>query len=143
MRPFVKDLARHAIHRKETLNAQFLRCNVLRCPVIHTIADARGRLLSILLTDGATQDCPVADPLIAKRKVARRLLGDKRTTARRSDVGAVSAAPNTCGTIRTKLLNIGALVTVRVRRVRVAMTPARPWRTEFAAAHQALQRSVR
>ncbi len=29
------------------------------------------------MSDGATHDCPVAEPLIAKGKVAKRLLGDK------------------------------------------------------------------
>jgi IS5 family transposase len=44
---------------------------------IHTIADAKGRLLSLLLTDGAAHDCPTAQPLISLGRVAKRLLGDK------------------------------------------------------------------
>src|ERR1700734_2889924 len=45
----------------------------------------------------------------------------------------------TCGTIRTALLKIGAQVTLSVRRVRVAMASAFPWRAEFAAAHLQLR----
>jgi hypothetical protein len=48
----------------------------------------------------------------------------------------------TCGTIRTTLLKIGALVTVSVRRVRVAMASACPFRAEFAAAHFRLRREM-
>lgn len=48
----------------------------------------------------------------------------------------------TCGTIRTTLLKIGALVTISVRRVRVAMASACPFRAEFAAAHLRLRRAM-
>jgi transposase len=44
---------------------------------IHAIADAKGRLISLLLTDGAAHDCPAAQPLISMGRVAKRLLGDK------------------------------------------------------------------
>jgi transposase len=44
---------------------------------IHAIADAKGRLVSLKLTDGSVHDCPVARPLISSGKVAKRLLGDK------------------------------------------------------------------
>jgi transposase len=44
---------------------------------IHAIADAKGRLISLKLTDGSAHDCPVAQPLISSGKVAKRLLGDK------------------------------------------------------------------
>jgi transposase len=44
---------------------------------IHAIADAKGRLISLKLTDGSAHDCPVAQPLINSGKVAKRLLGDK------------------------------------------------------------------
>ena len=44
---------------------------------IHAIADAKGRLISLVLTDGASHDCPAAQPLISKGKAAKRLLGDK------------------------------------------------------------------
>jgi hypothetical protein len=33
-----------------------------------------------------------------------------------------------CGTLRLKLFKIGARVTVSVRRIRLAMTGANPWR---------------
>jgi Transposase DDE domain group 1 len=41
----------------------------------------------------------------------------------------------TCGTIRLKLLKLGAKVTVSVRRIKVAIASACPYRTEFALAH--------
>ena len=44
---------------------------------IHAIADAKGRLLSILLTGGQAHDCPLAERLIRRTKAARKLLGDK------------------------------------------------------------------
>ena len=44
---------------------------------IHAVADARGRLLSILLTGGQTHDCPPARRLIQRTKPAKKLLGDK------------------------------------------------------------------
>ena len=44
-------------------------------------------------------------------------------------------AEATCGTIRLKLLKIGALVRVSVRRIKVAMASAGPYQNEFALAH--------
>src|SRR5919106_380528 len=46
----------------------------------------------------------------------------------------------TCGTIRLKLLKLGAKVTVSVRRIKVAFASACPYRTEFALAHLRLAR---
>ena len=46
----------------------------------------------------------------------------------------------TCGTIRLKLLKLGARVTVSVRRIKVAIASACPYRTEFALAHLRLAR---
>jgi hypothetical protein len=47
-------------------------------------------------------------------------------------------AKATCGTIRLKLLKIGALVRTSVRRVTLAMNSACPYQHEFAAAHTLL-----
>jgi transposase len=44
---------------------------------IHAVADAKGRLLSILLTGGQAHDCPPAQRLIRRTKAAKRLLGDR------------------------------------------------------------------
>ncbi|MGH7555429.1 MAG: IS5 family transposase [Longimicrobiales bacterium] len=44
---------------------------------IHAIADAKGRLLSILLSGGEAHDCPPAQRLIRRTKAAKKLLGDK------------------------------------------------------------------
>ena len=46
----------------------------------------------------------------------------------------------TCGSLRLKLLKIGAQVTVTVRRIRVAMASACPYAAEFALAHARLCR---
>jgi transposase len=43
---------------------------------IHALADARGRILSILLTGGQAHDCPPAQRLIRRTKPAAKLLGD-------------------------------------------------------------------
>jgi hypothetical protein len=49
----------------------------------------------------------------------------------------------TCGTIRLKLLKIGALVRISVRRIVVAMASGCPYQREFRLAHAALaQRAV-
>jgi hypothetical protein len=47
-------------------------------------------------------------------------------------------AAATCGRIRLKLLKIGALVRVSVRRIKIAMPSACPHQNEFALAHQRL-----
>jgi len=52
-------------------------------------------------------------------------------------------AKATCGTIRLKLLKIGALVTISVRRVRIAMASACPYAHEFGLAHAFLASATR
>jgi Transposase DDE domain group 1 len=47
-------------------------------------------------------------------------------------------AEATCGTIRLKLLKIGALVRVSVRRVKLAMASSCPYQLEYALAHARL-----
>ena len=44
---------------------------------IHAVADAKGRLLSFLLTGGQAHDCPPAKRLIRRTKPAQQLIGDK------------------------------------------------------------------
>ena len=44
---------------------------------IHALADAKGRLIAILLTAGEAHDCPVAERLIGRVKTPKRMLGDK------------------------------------------------------------------
>jgi hypothetical protein len=51
-------------------------------------------------------------------------------------------ADATCGTIRLKLLKIGALVRVSVRRVKIAMASACPWQYEFGLAHAFLTKAM-
>jgi hypothetical protein len=48
----------------------------------------------------------------------------------------------TCGTIRLRLLKIGALVKVSVRRVRVSLSSAYPWATLFGQVAQRLRAVV-
>ena len=49
-------------------------------------------------------------------------------------------ADATCGTIRLKLLKIGALVRRSVRRIKFAMASGFPWHNEFALAYVYLER---
>src|SRR3989441_3265713 len=44
---------------------------------IHALADAKGRLIAILLTGGEAHDCPIAKRLIRRVKLSKRMLGDK------------------------------------------------------------------
>ncbi len=44
---------------------------------IHALADAKGRLIAILLTGGEAHDCPIAERLIRRVEPAERMLGDK------------------------------------------------------------------
>ena len=60
---------------------------------------------------------------------------------RRIGLAHTQFATATCGTIRLKLLKIGALVRVSVRRVAVAMASACPSQHEFALAHAFLRRA--
>jgi hypothetical protein len=51
-------------------------------------------------------------------------------------------AAATCGTIRLKLLKIGAQVRTSVRRIKVAMASAFPYRTEYHLAYLYLKRAA-
>jgi DDE family transposase len=57
---------------------------------------------------------------------------------RRIGLAHTQFARATCGTIRLKLLKIGALVRTSVRRIKLAMPSAFPYQTEYRAAHAAL-----
>ena len=63
-------------------------------------------------------------------------------TLRRIGLAGTELANATCGTIRLKLLKIGALVRISVRRVSVAMASACPWQDAFAHAYAALRRAA-
>jgi hypothetical protein len=62
---------------------------------------------------------------------------------RRIGLSHTQFAQATCGTIRLKLLKIGALVRVSVRRVKIAMASACPWQHEFGLAHALLANAAR
>jgi DDE family transposase len=57
---------------------------------------------------------------------------------RRLALQTTELANATCGTIRGKLLKIGALVTISVRRIKLAMASGCPYKPIFATAHRAL-----
>jgi hypothetical protein len=57
---------------------------------------------------------------------------------RRIGLPATRLAKATAGTIRLRLLKVGALVRVSVRRVTIAMASGHPWQRDWAIAHQAL-----
>ena len=61
---------------------------------------------------------------------------------RRIGLAHTQFADATCGTIRLKLLKLGALVRVSVRRIKFAMASACPWQNEFALAHVRLRNAV-
>ena len=57
---------------------------------------------------------------------------------RRLGFKATKLADATCGSIRLKLLKIGALVRISVRRVKIAIASAHPCQRDWALAYQAL-----
>ena len=58
---------------------------------------------------------------------------------RRIGLAGTELARATCGTIRLKLLKIGALITVSVRRVKIAFASSCPQQEVFAIAHHRLR----
>ena len=62
---------------------------------------------------------------------------------RRIGLAHTRLAVATCGTIRLKLLKIGAQVRVSVRRVKIAMATACPYAAEFALAHTRIRAAAR
>src|SRR5690242_20400663 len=60
---------------------------------------------------------------------------------RRIGLAFTQFARASCGSIRLKLLKVGALVKISVRRVHVAMASACPYQQEFALAHALLRRA--
>jgi Transposase DDE domain group 1 len=61
---------------------------------------------------------------------------------RRIGLARTEFAEATCGTIRLKLLKLGALVRNSVRQIKVAISSACPWQGEFALAHLRLTRAA-
>ncbi|MBV8108932.1 MAG: IS1380 family transposase [Hyphomicrobiales bacterium] len=62
---------------------------------------------------------------------------------RRIGLAGTRLAAASCGTIRLKLLKIGALVRISVRRIKIAMASACPYRAEFGTAHALLMQAAR
>jgi hypothetical protein len=62
---------------------------------------------------------------------------------RRIGLTGTAMATATCGTIRLKLLKIGALVVTSVRRVKIAMASSCPYQDIFAHAHERLIAAAR
>jgi hypothetical protein len=61
---------------------------------------------------------------------------------RRVGVAHTQFAEATCGTIRLRLLKLGAVVRISVRRIKLAMASAYPWRDEFALARIPLRNAA-
>jgi Transposase DDE domain group 1 len=61
---------------------------------------------------------------------------------RRIGLAHTQFAEATCGSIRLKLLKIGALVTTSVRRIKLAMASGCPYQHEFALAHARLRNAA-
>ena len=61
---------------------------------------------------------------------------------RRIGLAHTQFAEAACGTIRLKLLKLGALVRVSVRRVKFAMASGCPWQNEWALAHARLRNAA-
>lgn len=57
---------------------------------------------------------------------------------RRIGLKTTQFAKATCGSIRLKLLKVGALVTTSVRRIKIAMASGHPWQREWAIAYDRL-----
>ena len=61
---------------------------------------------------------------------------------RRVGLAGTELARATCGTLRLKLLKIGAQVTISVRRVKIALASSYPWQQMFALAYARLRRAA-
>jgi hypothetical protein len=61
---------------------------------------------------------------------------------RRIGLSHTQFARATCGTIRLKLLKIGALVRLSVRRIKIAMASSCPYQEEFGHAHTMLAHTI-
>lgn len=64
------------------------------------------------------------------------------TALRRIALAGTRLAHATCASIRCKLLKIGALVKVSVRRVKIAMSSGHSYKAEWAIAHARLSRAA-
>ena len=62
---------------------------------------------------------------------------------RRIGLAGTAMATATCGTIRLKLLKIGALVVTSVRRIKIAMASSCPYQGIFTHAHERLCNAAR
>jgi hypothetical protein len=62
---------------------------------------------------------------------------------RRIGLTGTAMAKATCGTIRLKLLKIGALVVTSVRRIKIAMASSCPYQAVFHHAHERLSAAAR
>ena len=61
---------------------------------------------------------------------------------RRIGLAHTQFAQATCGTIRLKLLKIGALVRISVRRIKFAMASGCPWQHEWSLVHARLRNAA-
>src|SRR6516165_1622734 len=83
-----------------------------------------------------------ADPCTGARKARRLRFASLAyvlmTALRRMALQGTELAHATAGTIRLKLLKLGALVTISVRRIKIAIASACPVKGIFLKAHRRL-----
>jgi len=81
--------------------------------------------------------------MVGLGKTQTRAVGEfSKGMQRRIGLAHTQFADATCGTIRLKLLKLGALVRISVRRIKVAMASACPWQDAFALAHARLRNAA-
>jgi Transposase DDE domain group 1 len=78
-----------------------------------------------------SNDASQSAPLVV-RECALRRIGLRHT----------QFSEATCGTLRLRLLKIGALVKISCRRIKLAMASAFPCQQEYALAHVRLARAA-
>ena len=129
-------LPRHSLSRVEA-DARFLYENMYcaRGDMENRIKECQGDLFA----DGASAATMRANQLrLWFAAMAYVLL----CALRRIGLAHTQFADATCGTIRRKLLKLGALVRISVRRVKFAMASACPYQNEFALARARLHNAV-
>ena len=77
-----------------------------------------------------------------KDKEQPRYVDDASRRVRAGSAYETQFAAATCGTIRLKLLKIGAQVRLSVRRIKIAMASACPYQTEYHLAYLYLKRAA-
>ena len=96
-------------------------------------ATINAAIITIAATPDSHPDCRA--PLIQIVALYASFAYVLMCAVRRIGLAHTHLAVATCAGIRLKLLKIGALVRVSVRRIKIAMASACPYQDEFALAH--------